>query len=188
MVLFRKGKEKISFERAVEYDRVLRFEENERIHKILYQIYQMDVYTNVAQVANECGFSYPKVCPAEQNILNMRGVFHPFLTKPVSNTLSANKDSNVIFLTGANMAGKSTFMKSISIAVYLAHIGFPVPAEELEFSVYDGMFTTINLPDNLNMGYSHFYSEVLRLKRWRGKWNKVPGFSLYSTNCSGARM
>lgn len=83
----------------------------------------------------------------------------------MSNTLSVNKDSNVIFLTGANMAGKSTFMKSISIAVYLAHMGFPVPAEELEFSVYEGMFTTINLPDNLNMGYSHFYSEVLRLKK-----------------------
>lgn len=149
----------------MEYDKVLRFEENDRIHKILYQIYQMDVYTSVAQVANECGFSYPKVCPTEQNILNMKGVFHPFLAKPVSNTLSVNKDSNVIFLTGANMAGKSTFMKSISIAVYLAHMGFPVPAEELEFSVYEGMFTTINLPDNLNMGYSHFYSEVLRLKK-----------------------
>ena len=160
-----KGKKKISFERAVEYDKVLRFEENDRIHKILYQIYQMDVYTSVAQVANECGFSYPKVCPTEQNILNMKGVFHPFLAKPVSNTLSVDKDSNVIFLTGANMAGKSTFMKSISIAVYLAHMGFPVPAEELEFSVYEGMFTTINLPDNLNMGYSHFYSEVLRLKK-----------------------
>ena len=74
----------------MEYDKVLRFEENDRIHKILYQIYQMDVYTSVAQVANECGFSYPKVCPTEQNILNMKGVFHPFLAKPVSNTLSVN--------------------------------------------------------------------------------------------------
>lgn len=160
-----KGKKKVSFERAVDYDKVLRFEEGDRIRKILYHVYQMDVYMSVAQVANERGFSYPVVCPAGQNILNLKGVFHPFLTEPVGNTLCVDKDSNVIFLTGANMAGKSTFMKSVSIAVYLAHVGFPVPAEAMEFSVYDGMFTTINLPDNLNMGYSHFYSEVLRLKK-----------------------
>lgn len=63
------------------------------------------------------------------------------------------------------MAGKSTFMKSFSIALFLAHVGFPVPAEEMEFSVRNGMFTTINLPDNLSMGYSHFYAEVLRVKK-----------------------
>ena len=63
------------------------------------------------------------------------------------------------------MAGKSTFMKSFGITVFLAHVGFPVPAKEMEFSVQNGMFTTINLPDNLNMGYSHFYAEVLRVKK-----------------------
>jgi DNA mismatch repair ATPase MutS len=73
--------------------------------------------------------------------------------------------NNVIFLTGANMAGKSTFMKSFGIAVYLAHMGFPVPAKSMNFSVKDGIYTSINVPDNLNMGYSHFYAEVLRVKK-----------------------
>jgi DNA mismatch repair ATPase MutS len=63
------------------------------------------------------------------------------------------------------MAGKSTFMKSFGIAVYLAHLGFPVPARKMAFSVRSGMYTTINLPDNLNQGFSHFYAEVLRLKK-----------------------
>lgn len=160
-----KGKKKVSYEKAVNYDKVLRFEENDRIRKMLYYIYLVDVYTTVSQVANERGFTYPQVYPYERNILNLKGVFHPFLQHPTGNTLNVDKDSNVLFLTGANMAGKSTFMKSVSIAIYLAHVGFPVPAESMEFSVYDGMFTTINLPDNLNMGYSHFYSEVLRLKK-----------------------
>ena len=71
----------------------------------------------------------------------------------------------MIFLTGANMAGKSTLMKSIGIAVFLAHVGFPVPATAMEFCVQDGLFTTINLPDNMNVGYSHFYAEVLRVKK-----------------------
>ncbi len=44
-------------------------------------------------------------------------------------------------------------------------MGFPVPASGMEFSVQSGMFTTINLPDNINMGYSHFYAEVMRVKK-----------------------
>ena len=63
------------------------------------------------------------------------------------------------------MAGKSTIMKSIAIALYTAHVGFPVATAEMLFTVRSGMFTTINLPDNINAGYSHFYSEVMRLKK-----------------------
>lgn len=72
------------------------------------------------------------------------------------------------------MAGKSTFMKSFAISIFLAHVGFPVPAGRMEFSVREGMFTTINLPDNLSMGYSHFYAEVLRLKRVAQEVRKTP--------------
>ena len=86
------------------------------------------------------------------------------MTGAVANSVHVDHEHNVIFLTGANMAGKSTFMKSFSIAIYLAHMGFPVAAERMEFSVQDGMYTSINVADNLNMGYSHFYAEVLRVK------------------------
>ncbi len=71
----------------------------------------------------------------------------------------------MLFLTGANMAGKSTFMKSFGIAVYLAHLGFPVAASRMEFSVRDGLYSSINVPDNISLGYSHFYAEVLRVKQ-----------------------
>jgi DNA mismatch repair ATPase MutS len=90
--------------------------------------------------------------------------YHPSLTKPVVNSLSITPESNIIFLTGANMAGKSTFMKALGITMYLAQMGFPVPASKMEFSVRDGIYTTINLPDNLSIGASHFYAEVLRIK------------------------
>lgn len=63
------------------------------------------------------------------------------------------------------MAGKSTLMKSLGIALYLAHIGVPVPANRLVFSPRDALYTSINLPDNIQMGYSHYYAEVLRVKR-----------------------
>lgn len=160
-----KDKKKVSYEQAVIYDRVFRFEESDKLRKILYHIYLMDVHITVAEVAKQRGYVFAKAHPSDLNMLKVKGAFHPFLKKPIGNTISVNKDSNVIFLTGANMAGKSTFMKSFSIAVFLAHVGFPVPAEEMEFSVRNGMFTTINLPDNLSMGYSHFYAEVLRVKK-----------------------
>jgi len=63
------------------------------------------------------------------------------------------------------MAGKSTFLRSLSTALYLAHMGFPVAARSMSFSVMDGIYTTVNLPDNLGIGASHFYMEVLRVKK-----------------------
>ena len=160
-----KGKKKVNYEQAVKYDKVFRFEERGKLFKMMYNIYLMDVYITVGEVARERNFVFAKALPAGENVLKMKGVFHPFLKKPVGNTINVDKNSNVIFLTGANMAGKSTFMKSFTIALFLAHAGFPVPAEEMVFSVRNGMFTTINLPDNLSMGYSHFYAEVLRVKK-----------------------
>jgi DNA mismatch repair ATPase MutS len=62
------------------------------------------------------------------------------------------------------MAGKSTFLKTLGISVYLSHLGFPVPAKSFKTSVFNGLFTTINLADNLSNGYSHYYNEVLRVK------------------------
>ena len=56
-------------------------------------------------------------------------------------------------------------MKSFGIAVYMAHMGFPVAARSMEFAIQDGLYTSINVPDNINMGYSHFYAEVLRVKK-----------------------
>lgn len=69
------------------------------------------------------------------------------------------------------MAGKSTFLKSLSISIYLSHLGFPVPASKMKTSFFNGLLTTINLSDNLNKGYSHFYSEVLRVKHIANRIN-----------------
>lgn len=155
----------LSLEKAALYDNVLRYECNKEMHKILTFIYQLDIYISLAHVAREQNLSFAKVQPSDSNILKIEQLFHPLLVNPVANTVEVTPANNVIFLTGANMAGKSTFMKSFGIAVYLAHLGFPVPARKMAFSVRSGMYTTINLPDNLNQGFSHFYAEVLRLKK-----------------------
>lgn len=147
------------------YDHLIRHVLREEMENILDLIYHLDVYIAVSNVARARNFSYAQALPKEKNIFQSSALSHPALEKAVANPLGLQEDQNVLFLTGANMAGKSTFMKSLGIAVYLAHMGFPVAAKDMLFSVRDGLYTSINVPDNLNLGYSHFYAEVLRVKK-----------------------
>lgn len=147
-----------------QYDHVLRYLLKDEIKKLLEIIYDIDVNIAVARVAEERGFCYALADEKEKNYLFFENVFHPGVEGAVGNDIRFTADKNVIFLTGANMAGKSTLMKAIGTATYLAHMGFPVPAKKMVFSVKEGIYTSINVPDNLSSGYSHFYAEVLRVK------------------------
>jgi len=149
----------------IRFDHCLRSQMKQEMKELLKFCYQLDVDISVGTVAAERGFIYADVLPAEKNVLCIEGLYHPLLQKPVVNPVLFNGDSNVVFLTGANMAGKSTYMKATGIAVYLAHAGLPVAAAEMEFSVKDGIFSSINVPDDLEHGYSHFYAEVRRVKK-----------------------
>ncbi|MGY3211449.1 MutS-related protein [Mucilaginibacter sp. HD30] len=158
-------KTKLSFSAATAYDALFRLREKEKLAKVLQFIYLIDVYISVADVARKHNLVFPFALPKDSGILAIEGVYHPELKHAVPNSLLMNSNESVVFLTGANMAGKSTFLRSVSTALYIAHIGFPVAAKRMEFSVMDGIYTTINLPDNLGIGASHFYAEVLRVKK-----------------------
>jgi DNA mismatch repair protein MutS len=125
---------------------------------------RLDVYLAVSRLAREQGFAYAHALPRQQNMLQAKDLRHPRIEKGIGNGVSFSSESNLLFLTGANMAGKSTLMKSVGITLYLAHMGFPVAVQEMEFSIKDGIYTSINVADSLNQGYSHFYAEVLRVK------------------------
>jgi len=135
------------------------------LENLLSLLYEMDVLIAVSSVAKTRNFTYAKAVEPDEDILLVIGLKHPALEKGVGNTLTFSRRQNMLFLTGANMAGKSTLMKAFAIAVYLAHMGFPIAAKEMIFSVRDGLFSSINVPDNIQLGYSHFYAEVLRVKQ-----------------------
>lgn len=140
---------------------------------LLDMIYQLDAFQSIAQAMDNQNLSYPEY--AEQTgVLEARNLYHPFLEQPVSNSICFSPEQRVCFLTGPNMAGKSTFLKSLGVAVYLSHLGFPVPASSFRTSVFQGLLTTVNLSDNLNKGYSHYYNEVLRVKEIATHLNQVP--------------
>nr|WP_295874784.1 DNA mismatch repair protein [uncultured Chitinophaga sp.] len=136
-----------------------------QMHTLLSFIYEVDVWVAVSDVARTNKMTYPQAVAPEENKLLFTGLHHPTIEKAVGNSAVMHMESNVMFLTGANMAGKSTWMKTIGIAVYLAHMGFPVAADKMVFSVRDGLYTSINVADNVNLGYSHFYAEVVRVKQ-----------------------
>lgn len=62
------------------------------------------------------------------------------------------------------MAGKSTFIKAVGAAVFLAHCGMGIPAQSMRLSSFDGLLSNINIVDNLAKGESYFYNEVQRIK------------------------
>ena len=146
------------------YDFLIRNSEVGEVKELLGICYSLDAYLSVARSAKTHNLSFPLFITSNDRSIAIKGLFHLFVKHPVPNDIYFNTDKNICFITGVNMAGKSTLLKSVAIAIYLAHLGFPVPAESMETSVFDGLITTINLSDNLNQGYSHFYNEVLRVK------------------------
>ncbi len=146
-----------------EYDNLFRKKLKDQIYVLLDIIFEIDVLISVAKASKKYNLAFPVFREKEEISLKIDGLFHPLLEQPVKNDV-AICEKKLCFLTGPNMAGKSTLLKSMGIALYLAHIGFPVPATYFESTLFNGIVTTINLSDNINVGFSHFYSEVRRVK------------------------
>ncbi|WP_436486862.1 MutS-related protein [Chitinophaga sp. ARDCPP14] len=146
------------------YDHLLKSRFRKEMEAVLLFIYELDVNIAVSDVARARGFTYAEALPPAENMLAAEELGHPCIEGAVGNIVQMNDHSNVLFLTGANMAGKSTLMKSVGIGMYLAHMGFPVAAAHMQFSVREGIYSSINVADNISLGYSHFYAEVVRVK------------------------
>jgi DNA mismatch repair protein MutS len=145
-------------------DFMIRNKHHREVSELIRFIYLLDAYVSIGKVAKEKGLAYPEYLNDRSQSISLRKLFHPLLPDAVPYDFEISEPKNLCFLTGPNMAGKSTFLKSMGLAVYLSHLGFPVPAEKMTLSIYHGLITTINLSDNLLKGYSHYYGEVKRVK------------------------
>ncbi len=113
---------------------------------------------------------YPKFLESSNQIPNfslvaMRGLFHPLIArdKVVANDFSFDSEKHCGLLTGSNMAGKSTFLRTIGVNQMLAQMGAPVFARDLT-TMPVKIQTCIEVSDSLRDGFSYFYAEVRRLK------------------------
>jgi DNA mismatch repair protein MutS len=143
------------------FDQLARDRGKDVISGLVESVGKVEALWSIATATLEHGWSYPR--PAAR--LAVRGLFHPFLGPlSVRNDLDIAPDVRVGFVTGPNMAGKTTFMKSVAVAVFLAHIGSGVPATSMEFPVVGTLFSSIDISDNLNAGESFYLAEVRRIR------------------------
>ena len=157
------SQKKDSFWTRESLDLYFRGRELDGVRVILDTLYMLDSLRSLGTMAKDEGLTFPIFTESGRRV-RIEGLYHLFLENPVKNDVLFDDRQHLCFLTGPNMAGKSTCMKAFGVAVYLAHCGLPVPAARMELSVFKGLFTTINLSDNLSLGYSHYYNEVARVK------------------------
>ncbi len=125
---------------------------------------EMDALVSMATFRyNEPSGVRAEVENGDDVVFEARGMWHPFLGKgAVSNDFSI-AERNYYIITGANMAGKSTFLRSLGVNWLLAMNGMPVFAESLRLTVFP-LFTSMRTTDDLTRGISYFNAELLRLK------------------------
>ena len=134
------------------------------IRKLITIYGKLDAWYAMALANDSLQLSFPLFNEQIEPAINATGLRHIMLAAPVAYDLQMDKNANFIFLTGANMAGKSTLIKSVGLSVYLAHLGMGVPAASMQLTLFDGILTNINVEDNLVKGESYFFNEVKRIK------------------------
>ena len=150
--------------RAVFYlDYFFRKQYKTDFRRILDIYYFLDAHTAIVKTAKEHCLCFPEFVETDA-CFDVSDLWHPLINNAVKNNFSLTGDPGICILTGANTSGKTTFLKSSGIAIYLAHLGWPVPAGSLRLSFSDRLFTSIHLSDDIVLGYSHFYNEVMRIK------------------------
>lgn len=132
---------------------------------------KLDAWYSMAVAVKTYGLSFPEFVEQATPLVDAKKLYHILLPQPVAYDLHMDPQHNFMFLTGANMAGKSTLIKSIGSAVFLAHIGMGVPAEKMRLTLFDGLLSNINVEDNIAKGESFFFNEVQRVKNTVQKIN-----------------
>ena len=87
---------------------------------------KLDAYCSMATACRHYHFCIPTFEESSQPFMQAVQLYHPLLSTPVAYDIQLSPQQNFLFMTGANMAGKSTFIKAIGVAVYLAHVGMGV--------------------------------------------------------------
>ena len=136
-----------------------------KMEKWMHIISEMDAMVSMADFR----YNHPEAEEAEfvsgspEIVFDGKNLYHPFLgAKAVKNDFTI-KDDNYYIITGANMAGKSTFLRSLGVNYILAMAGMPVFADQLKISRFR-LFSSMRTTDDLTHGISYFNAELIRLE------------------------
>lgn len=157
-------------EKIIQLEYNLFMEIREEVKKYIGQIQrqakiisEVDMLQSFAFLAEENRLVRPKL--TKERKIHIQEGRHPVVEKVskceyVPNDIVMGKDTNVLLITGPNMAGKSTYMRQLAIIVIMAQIGSFVPAKECELPIFDAIFTRIGASDDLVSGESTFMVEM----------------------------
>ncbi len=146
------------------------------IKQWLHTIAQLDALHSLANFAyNHPDYQYPNLSTGAFH-LKLEQAIHPLLNveKPVGNTIEINAGSFFI-ITGANMAGKSTFLRTVSMSIVMSNVGLPVRATAASYAPIK-LITSMRTSDSLKDDESYFFSELKRLKFIVDKMENEPYF------------
>jgi DNA mismatch repair protein MutS len=132
---------------------------------------RLDAWFSMAVAVKTFNLTFPEFIESDDPLIEAKGLYHILLQHPVAYDFELNPLHNFLFLTGANMAGKSTLIKSVGSSVFLAHIGMGVPAQHMKLTLFGGLLSNINVVDNIAKGESFFFNEVQRIKNTIEKIN-----------------
>jgi len=134
---------------------------------IWYEIDALASLTNFAYLNPE--YHFPDVLDVDSSlkcpIIQASDLGHPLISadNKVSNEFNVSELGEIALITGSNMSGKSTFLRTMGVNLVLAFAGAPVNASQMKL-VLLRLFTCIQVSDSLADGFSYFYAEVRRLK------------------------
>ncbi len=140
-------------------------------HELIAIYGRIDAWYAMAVAVQKLGLCFPEFVDQPQPLVEARKLYHILLSTPTPYDVQLSPGNNFLFLTGANMAGKSTFIKAVGSTVFLAHLGLGVPAEFMRLTLFDGLLSNINVVDNIIKGESYFFNEVQRIKNTITKIN-----------------
>jgi len=140
-----------------------RIELGGRVRKWFDSLAQLESLCSLAALAHDRPhFTFPDLAPIGP-VFIARGLGHPLLDNPVRNDVDIPGPRHALIITGSNMSGKSTLLRAIGTNAVLALTGAPVCAQSLEVSELR-VLTSMRVRDSLELGVSHFYAEVQRIK------------------------
>lgn len=149
---------------VIHYGNFVRYRFKTAMQSLIEIHSRLDAWYSMAMAMKRYQLSLPSFRDSEDPFFEATGLYHLLLPAPVAYDVHLDKNTNFLFLTGANMAGKSTFIRSVGVVVFLAHLGMGVPAKSMRLSLFDGILSNINVVDNISKGESFFFNEVQRIR------------------------
>lgn len=125
----------------------------------------LDAYNSLGNFSfNHPAYFFPEISQFGNHLIEVKQLAHPLLDpeKRVANDFTIDKEEFFI-ITGANMAGKSTFLRTVSLQILMSNMGLPVCADSCVYSPIK-LITSMRTTDSLTDDESYFFSELKRLK------------------------